>query len=1023
MKSFCKRIIACFSVLAMLVATLGTAGAIAAQEVPVPTVSSWIENGTGYPRTAEMSISYNNGSAYNGKYSLTALYNRNNTLVGIGCGLLDANGASKYTVQINSEDAATVKCFIWDDLSTVKLSVPVYVTTYENFINNIEFYVPAGAFGIRNSFESGLFRIFQDQNTCDLEIVEDSSAAHTGTKYVEVSNRTEEKGTLRLKVTDDEIGANKKVKVSVYVKKPETVTDAEFYVRTTVLKASADGKDNVVLYSDPVAVTDNNWHKVTGEIDLSAADVPKHIGDCVIEIGARTGSADSYTYIDYFADDFVVTCPDAAIPFIFDDKKADNLQWTFEDGTVDELTTGNRFLNQIKDINKWTIVLKNQPMAIENIGSDANAPTGSTKALSVQTTGDKTNAHITSRIKISKLDFVPGNTYEISFWARGNKQNRALYIGLVKQNDSAENSTWFNGGNTSLAGGIIDYNNSDNYTKNRAGIMSTSWQKYTYTIKPSAENFNEDGYANLCFVMTGYDPATGKPDDGKNMLAEEKLYLDEIEVTKGAAVPSTDVPEFVVPAGAIGLRNSFESGLFQIFQNRSDTSYNAEIVENSSAAHTGTKYAKVTNRNNKERATLRVKMPNAETSLTTTIDVKAFMKKPETVTGNAELYVTIVVPSSSETQFMTGGIVSVSDNEWHEVSYSLDLSTVTGANGDCVVELGARTGSEGNYKYVDYCVDDFTVICPGANKSFVFDDTKTDKLKWTFEGKTTNDAVTTNRNLDRLYDTNKWTNVLDQQPVVVEDTSAETNAPTGSTKMLTVKTKAAKANAHVTARMKLSKLDIKPNKKYKISFWARGSHADRALYIGLLDHKDAAPADNFYGTERYLAGGIIDYSNSANYATNRAALMTTSWTKYTYTISTYDTSFNADGFADLYFVMVEYNPDTKKPINTKTMLEDDKLYLDEIEITEVENDGVAAIVNDGLYTKRAAFESDNMDMFSPDTRSSVVLTTATANTGSYSAEFSDRRDNWTSLAASLKGADSDSNITVSGYLKKNQLRV
>ena len=124
-----------------------------------------------------------------------------------------------------------------------------------------------------------------------------------------------------------------------------------------------------------------------------------------------------YKYIDYFADDLVVTCPDAVIPFIFDDKKADNLQWTFEDGTVDELTTGNRFLNQIKDINKWTMVLKNQAIAIENISTEANAPTGSTKALSVQTAGPSLNAHVTARIKASKLDLVPGKTYNISFWA------------------------------------------------------------------------------------------------------------------------------------------------------------------------------------------------------------------------------------------------------------------------------------------------------------------------------------------------------------------------------------------------------------------------------------------------------------------------------------------------------------------------------------------------------------------------------------------------------------------------------
>ena len=94
MKGLCKRIISWFSVAAMIVATLGTVGVSAANEAPTPNVSSWVESGTNYPRTAEMSISYGSGAAYSGKYSLTALYDENGVLVGMGCGRLDANGAS-----------------------------------------------------------------------------------------------------------------------------------------------------------------------------------------------------------------------------------------------------------------------------------------------------------------------------------------------------------------------------------------------------------------------------------------------------------------------------------------------------------------------------------------------------------------------------------------------------------------------------------------------------------------------------------------------------------------------------------------------------------------------------------------------------------------------------------------------------------------------------------------------------------------------------------------------------------------
>ena len=1022
MKGLCKRIISWFSVAAMIVATLGTVGVSAANEAPTPNVSSWVESGTNYPRTAEMSISYGSSAAYSGKYSLTALYDENGALVGMGYGRLDANGASDYAVNIAAEGAASVKCFIWEDLSTVKPAVPVYETTYENFTNNIAFYVPAGALGIRNSFESGLYRIFQDQDKCDIEIAEDSNAAHTGSKYVKVSNRTQDTGTLRLKVSKDEIGESKKIAVSAYVKKPETVTAAEFYVRTFVLKGAADGTNHIIS-SAPVTVSDNSWHKVKAEIDLSP--VPKK-GDCVIEIGARTESEGN---IDYCVDDFVITCPNAAAPFVFDDKDTDKLAWDFENGTADDLLTENRFLNRIKDINKWTMVLKNQAIAIENISTEANAPTGSTKALSVQTAGPSLNAHVTARIKASKLDLVPGKTYNISFWARGNKADvdRALYIGLVSQNDEAENPPSFYANDKSksyLAAGIIDYNK--DYTTNRAGIMSTTWQKYTYPITPTASNFNSDGYANLCFVMTGYDPATGKPSDSKNMPAEEKLYLDEIEITE-STTPSTNVPEFSVDAGALGIRNSFESGLFQIFQNPKASAYTAEIVEDGKA-HTGTKYAKVSNRKPEEKATLRIKLPSAETSKTPTIKVKAFMKKPDYVKENAEFYINILTPRTvGGTLTNKSTSVIVSDNEWHEVSYSLDLSTIENITGDYAVELGARTGSEGAYKYIDYYADDFTIICPKATISSVFDDTNVDKLKWDFEDATDETAITTERELNRLNHTNKWTRVLGAQTLSIESVSdgKVTASTEGSTKMLSVAatTLADKPNAHVTARIKLSKLDIVPGKTYEISFRAFGDQMRRALYIGLLNHEDSAQPKVFIGDKNNkYAGGIIDYKGG-DYTKNRVAVMTTSWQKYTYTIKPTEASFDSDGFADLYFVMTGDKTIAGSTWNSTDMLMGEKLYLDEIEITEKAASDVPVLEKYGSYTKRATFESDNMDMFSPQARASVVLTDADANTGSYCAEFSNRVNNWTSLGSSIKGADLTSSVTASCYLKKNSLKL
>lgn len=279
-------------------------------------------------------------------------------------------------------------------------------------------------------------------------------------------------------------------------------------------------------------------------------------------------------------------------------------------------------------------------------------------------------------------------------------------------------------------------------------------------------------------------------------------------------------------------------------------------------------------------------------------------------------------------------------------------------------------------------------------------------------------------------DTNKWTRVLGAQTLSIESVSAGgvTASTQGSTKMLSVAadTSADNLNAHVTAKIKLSKLDIVPGKKYEISFRAFGDQMPRALYIGLLNHQDATVPSAFTGSTdtKYnkYAGGIIDYEGK-DYTTNRVAVMTKSWQEYTHTIEPTEASFDNDGFADLYFVMTGDKTLDGSTWNSTDMLMGEKLYLDEIEITEAAASDLSVLVNDGLYTKRATFESDNMDMFSPQARASVVLTDADANTGSYCAEFSNRVDNWTSLGSSIKGADLTSSVTASCYLKKNSLKL
>ena len=1049
MKGICKRVVSCFSAMAMLAAAFGTMAVTASEpQGPAPEVS-WSESGETYPRTAQLGISYLNGSAYSGHYSLTALYNDSDKLVGIGSGQLDTNGAASYPVSIAEAGAANVKCYIWNDTASIKPVTPVYKTTYEKF-KNLKPLV------ILNSFENGLFRIFQNNGSYKVEISEDE--AHTGTKSAKVSGRTEEKTTLRVKVPRSEIGENTKFTVSAFMKKGENVTEnVEFYIR--VLFA---GVSDVQVYSKPVAATDNSWYEVKTEVDLSAADAKAAGKDCVIELNARTGSEGSYNYkVDYYADDFSIICPGAEIPSELDGAKMGALKWSFDDkNDTDWIADGNTLI-QMRDTNKWATLLAGQQLSVE--------PAESGKALAVKETNESgKNAHISAKIKLSRLDIVPGKTYQVSFRAKSagqteNKQ-RALYVGLVGHEDAEIPKAFYSGSRPSnypesaengmnrLAAGIINYDG--DYTVNRAAVLSNDWQDYTYKFT-AGSNFNSDGFTDLCFVMT-YKKTAENLWNYADVQKDETLYLDEIEIKEETTEPTSDVPPFNVDSTALGLRNSFESGLFQIFQNNG--SYKVELAEDE--AHTGTKSAKVSGRT-AENTTLRVKVPRADIGENKTINVSAFMKKPASVTSGAEFYIHAVVRNSAADGSHYNKYsepVAVTDNNWHEVRMTIDLSAVPKQTGDCIIELGARTGSEGSYNYnVDYYADDFTVVCPNAKQASVFDDTKVDRLKWDFENGATADWVTENRGISQMKDTNRWTRILSNHTASVEDVSTAefhntttTNAgapksdesdavktpPIGSSKMLVIdsgKKDTEFTRAHVSTRIKLSRLDLVPGKTYQMSFYAFGNTDTRSLYMGLVKHSDATlstyiSGKNYHSNNR--VPGIIQYDDDPytsgdnqgrDYTVNYVASMPRSWNKYTVTLSPKEENFDSDGFTDLCIVMT-YDRVNKGSWVDNAIYWSEKLYLDEIEITESSSSQVAALANDGLYTKRATFESDNMDMFGPQTRSSVVLTTAAANTGSYSAEFSNRKDNWTSLGSSIKGADLSSKVTASCFLKKNSLR-
>lgn len=568
---------------------------------------------------------------------------------------------------------------------------------------------------------------------------------------------------------------------------------------------------------------------------------------------------------------------------------------------------------------------------------------------------------------------------------------------------------------------------------------------------------DENGRASYTVSDASADKAAFYIWDLKTLKPAEGAYKTTYsEFVKNIGNP---VPEFNVTQG-FGVRNSFETGRFQIFQNGDKNPIIMEI-KNDVEAHTGTQYAKISGRTT-ERTTMRVKLTKVEIGDDATLEIEAFMRRPEYITENAEFYINVLVPrSSGGTLTMASEPVIAADYNWHRVSASVNLSKIENKNGDYVVELGARTGSEGAYNYIDYYADDFSIVCGEATKTVIFDDIKAGGMKWDFETGNTDDYVTTHRETNSFSDTNRWTRTFNAQTLNVVSTSAaefcNTSSPKGSETVKkedadAVKTPPAGSNymlevnstqddystTHVTARIKLSKADLVPGKEYNVSFWAFGNSKKRALYMGLVPHEaNGMPTtfagNNYTGTnakgtafvKNQRAPGIIQYEDTpyanhgTDYLVNYVASMPRSWHKYTATLVPKAEDFETDGgYADLCFVMTWNRPDSDAWYD-KDILKKEKLYLDEIEITEANTTPgeVAEITNDGLYTKRATFETDSMDMFAPNAKTKATITNETAHTGEYSVMYTGREGNWQTLVTSLKGADPTSNITASCYLR------
>ena len=583
----------------------------------------------------------------------------------------------------------------------------------------------------------------------------------------------------------------------------------------------------------------------------------------------------------------------------------------------------------------------------------------------------------------------------------------------------------------SCALGTLDENGSVSYTVNDAGA---------------------DKAAHYIWNLKSLEPAGG---------AYKTSYADFVKNV------NNKVPEFNVTEG-LGIRHSFESGRFQIFQAK-DT-YNVTIADDVSAS-TGVKCAKISNRS-EENATLRIKLQGSDISGGKTLDVSASMRKPNYITDNAEFYIT-VIPVGHSQDAKSSSPILVKDDEWHNINYSVTLADLGSVTDGCVIQLGARTGNAGAYNYIDYYADDFTVTSD-TTATVIYDDIKVGGMKWDFEDGVATDWVTTHytdtniderTKLDLLRNANKWTYVLKDQKPAVENTSdaqfcntvsttgvasvktpdsdAVTTPPEGSTKMLSITEGKDWKRTHISTRIKLSRLDLVPGKTYNMSFWAFGNSKKRALYTGLLKHEGTtgmptgfSGGGTYSGVNKYdksgknqiaantRAPGIIQYDDyplvagKTDYLVNYVASMPRSWHKYTVTFTPKAGDFDSDGYTNLYFVMTWDRPNSDGWYD-KDMLNNEKLYLDEIEITEADTTPgeVAEITNDGLYTKRATFETDSMDMFAPNAKTKSTITNKTAHTGEYSVMYTGRDGNWETLVTSLKGADPTSKITVSCYLR------
>ena len=136
--------------------------------------------------------------------------------------------------------------------------------------------------------------------------------------------------------------------------------------------------------------------------------------------------------------------------------------------------------------------------------------------------------HITARVKLDKSKFEMGKSYNISFWAMGNQDQKAMWVDMIPY----RMYSLYEGYNASLYDDLLPYNNDAPWVGGLAGCeardedfkLERYWQKFTKTFTVTEDTFNSDGFATLWIVVQKSRTATTQ------CAPCEKLYIDDVSI-------------------------------------------------------------------------------------------------------------------------------------------------------------------------------------------------------------------------------------------------------------------------------------------------------------------------------------------------------------------------------------------------------------------------------------------------------------------------------------------------------------